>query len=176
MKKSLMILFCLSMTYFLMAQETGKQKEIGLIFSNLDNFGLSFKIGSAKSLWRFNTLSVSGSNSVQNSDSIVNKLINNGIGISIGKEYRKNIVENLEFRYGAELSFSYSHSESYYDDISVDNEDVFQTQKTYRPGINLVFGLNYVLNDNFLIGAELLPNFSYYTGKTAEKIYYKSNT
>ena len=49
MKKPLMLLICLTMTYSLMAQEQEpvqekvKQKEVGLVFRNLDNFGLTFK-------------------------------------------------------------------------------------------------------------------------------------
>jgi hypothetical protein len=33
-------------------------------------------------------------------------------------------------------------------------------RKTYQPGINLVFGMNYVFIDKFVVGAELLPYFS----------------
>lgn len=45
MRKSLLILLCLSMSYVLMAQETVKQQEIGLVFGNPDNFGLTYKTG-----------------------------------------------------------------------------------------------------------------------------------
>jgi len=43
---------------------------------------------------------------------------------------------------------------------------------TYEPGINFVFGLNYVVNDKFVIGADILPGFSYYTGTLTEMNYY----
>ena len=109
MKKSLLILLCLSMSYYLIAQETVKQREIGLVFSNLDNFGLTFKIGTDKSLWRFNTLFITGNNMDNTSDSLVNKQNNMGFGVKIGKEYRKKIVANLELRFGADISFTYSH-------------------------------------------------------------------
>jgi len=175
MRKSLLILLCLSMSYFLMAQETVKQKEIGIVFSNLDNFGLTFKTGTDKSLWRFNTLFLSGSNMDYTADSSVNKQNNMGFGIKLGKEYRKEIVKNLELRFGADISFTYSQSKSDYDDKTVDDDDRLNKQTTYRPGINLVFGFNYILNDNFVIGAELLPNFSYTTGTSVEKYYYTNN-
>ena len=60
MRKSLLILLCLSMSYFLMAQETVKLKEIGLVSSNLDDIVITFKTGTDKALWRFNTLFMSG--------------------------------------------------------------------------------------------------------------------
>ena len=92
MKKSLTILLCLSMPFFIMAQETNKQREIGLVFNNPDNFGLTFKTGSDKSLWRFNTLSISGNSSNLLTDSSDIKQNNMGIGITFGKEFRKNVI------------------------------------------------------------------------------------
>ena len=175
MKKSLMILLCLSMSYILMAQETVKQKEIGLVFSNLDNFGLTFKSGTDKSLWRFNTLFISGNNMDNTADSLVNKQSNIGFGVKIGKEYRKDLVNNLELRFGADLSFSYNQSKSDYNDKTIDDNDIKTERTTYQPGINLVFGLNYVFNDNFALGAELLPSFSYITGTSVRKSYYNNN-
>lgn len=56
MKKLFVILLCLSATLLSEAQENPKQKEAGIIFNNLDNFGLTYKIGNNKALWRFNTL------------------------------------------------------------------------------------------------------------------------
>jgi hypothetical protein len=175
MRKSLLILLCLSMSYSLMAQETVKQKEIGLVFSNLDNFGLTYKTGTDKSLWRFNTIFISGNNMDENSDSLVNKQSNMGFGVKIGKEYRKNIVDNLEMRFGADLSFRYSQYKSDYDDKTVDDYDRLNERTTYQPGINLVFGFNYLLGENILIGAELLPSFTYTTGESVEKRYYSND-
>ena len=163
------------MSYYLMAQETVKQKEIGLVFSNLDNFGLTFKTGTDKSLWRFNTLFISGNNMDNTSDSIVNKQSNIGFSVKIGKEYRKKIVDNLELRFGADLSFSYSQSKYDYNDKTINDYDRKNERTTYQPGINLVFGLNYKFNDKFILGAELLPSFNYITGTFVEKNYSNSN-
>ncbi len=175
MRKLLLILLCLSMSYFLMAQETVKQKEIGLVFSNLDNFGLTLKTGTDKSLWRFNTLFISGTNMDNTADSLVNKQSNIGFGLKVGKEYRKNIVDNLELRFGADLSFRYTQSKTDYNDKTVDDHDRLNERTTYQPGINLVFGFNYVINENIVLGAELLPSFSYVTGTSLEKNYYNNN-
>src|SRR4030095_5407363 len=77
------------------------------------------------------------------------------------------------------ISFTYSRSKSDYDDKTMNDYDRLIEQTSYSPAINLVFGLNYVLNDNLVIGAEILPNFAYATGTLVEKNYYnefKSDT
>ena len=158
-----------------MAQEPVKQKEIGLIFSNLDNFGITYKTGTEKSLWRFNALFISGYNMDNVADSSANKQNSMGFGIKLGKEYRKVIVNNLELRYGADISFDYSHLKTDYDDKTVDDYDRLNERTTYSSGINLVLGLNYVLSKNLIIGVELLPDFSYTTGTSIEKHYYTNS-
>ena len=175
MKKSILILFFISMSYYLMAQEIVKQKEIGLIFSNLDNFGLTFRTGTDKSLWRFNTLFISGGNTANTADSLAQKLSNSGFGVIIGKEYRNELVDKLELRFGVDISFNYSQYKSDYNDKSINNYDRLYQETTYSPGFNIVFGFNYKLKDNLVIGAELLPNFTYTTGTSTEKYYYTNN-
>jgi len=156
------------MSNLIMAQEAVKQKEIGLVFNNLYNFGLTFKTGTDKSLWRFNTILISVNKMDEKADSLVSKDGNMGFGVKIGKEYRKNIVDNLELRFGADLSFTYSQNKYEYDDKTLDYYRLNE-QTTYQPGINLVFGFNYLFGENILIGAELLPGFTYITGESVEK-------
>jgi hypothetical protein len=43
MKKSLLFLTVLILPFFMMAQEKSRQDEIGLVFSNLNNYGLTLK-------------------------------------------------------------------------------------------------------------------------------------
>jgi hypothetical protein len=175
MKKSLMILLCFSMPLFLMAQESIKQNEIGLVFNNLNNFGLTYRTGSNKSLWRFNTLFISGDSRDETSDSTVIKQNSTGFGLRFGKEYRKDIVDNLELRFGIDLSFTFSQSKYNYNDKTIQDEDRLDEQTTLSPGIDLVFGLNYIINDKIVIGAELLPNLSYTFGTSTEKYPYVNN-
>ena len=80
MKKPFIILLFLSMPCLLLAQEKVKQKENGLTFSNLDNFGLTFRTGTDKSLWRFNTLFLSGNSNERTADSSLYKRTDTGIG------------------------------------------------------------------------------------------------
>ena len=165
MKKLSLILLSLIFPFLLMSQETIKQKEVGLLFSNLDQFGLTFKTGTNKSLQRFNTLFLSGNNNSEIADSSEMKNKNFGFNIQVGHEFRTSISNNLEFRYGADLSFRYNHSESDQDDKTIDNFDRYTKRIIYEPGFNLVIGLNYVINDHLVFGAEILPTVSYRMGK-----------
>ncbi len=169
MRKSLFILFFLSMSSHLMAQEIVRKKEIGLVFSSLNNFGLTFRTGTSKSLWRFSTVLLSGGKTVDTADSLIGMQSNIGFGVKVGKEYRKELVDNLELRFGADISFDYSQYNAERDDKTVNNADRFDQRTTYRPGVNLVFGFNYKLNDNFVIGAEVLPSFTYSSGTSIER-------
>jgi len=175
MKKLLLIFITLTMSAMVIAQEKSKQKEVGLVFSSLDNFGLTYKTGSEKSLWRFNTLFISGSSFKETADSLDYEQSNKGFGLKFGKEYRKVIIEKFEFRYGADISFSYNQSKNIVDDKSISDRDRTIEQTIYSPGINLVIGFNYVFKEHLVVGAELLPNFSYSTGKSKETGYTYNN-
>ena len=158
MKKKISVICFLFISYFATAQDTIKQKELGIVFYDLDNFGFTFKIGNNKSLWRLNNLLMIGEKINFDSSSSYTK---NFFGIRGGKEFRKSIVKNLEMRYGTDVSFRYYRSNS------TDN-NTSTKRIIYQPGINLVFGLNYLIHENFIFGAEILPGFSYLMGKETQ--------
>lgn len=150
-----------------MAQEKPRIKEIGIVFGNLDNFGLSFKIGKEKALWRINTMLIDGGNMEETMDTIVTKTSSIGLMFGVGREYRKSIAKNLEIKYGADLSFRYQNNKL---DFS-DNENTRLTTRTfYEPRFNLVFGFNYVIKEHLIIGAEILPYFSYTIGSMKDEL------
>jgi hypothetical protein len=167
MKKACMFLLAITVSVFAMAQEKTKQKEVGLIFRNLDNFGVIYKSGSEKALWRYNALMISGSSQKNDAEVYSDEQSKIGFSAGFGREYRKEIAENFELRYGADLSFAYNHSTfDHKDDNGIDLE---REQTTYSSGVNLIFGFNYVFKEKFVVGFELLPAFSYYTGKSVQK-------
>ncbi len=168
MKKSVLILLSFTMSIFVVAQELPKIKEVGIVFSSLDNFGLTFKIGKENSLWRFNTLLINGGNMEETLDSVVSKTSSVGFGFGFGKEYRKILVKNFELRFGADLSFRFIHQKNELNDNRVNGYDRSRNKTFYEPGFNLVIGFNYVINDQFIIGAEILPYFSYTFGSIDE--------
>ena len=129
-----------------------------MVFNSLNYFGLTYKTGNQKSLWRFTTLVINGNYNENTANDHTDSQSRNGIGLEFGKEFRKPITDKLDFRYGADLSFSYSYR---YSKSSI-SETVAHY---YTPGMNLVLGFNYSLSNHFIIGAELLPYFNYSIGK-----------
>lgn len=152
------------MAYVLTAQENSKQREVGLVFSNFDNFGISYKTGTKRSLWRYNTLVVRGNNNKEDGDFEKITRNNTGFELKFGKEFRRDISDKLEFRFGADLSFRYRDIK-YENESKLNNVVILKNNRTvYEPGLNLVLGFNYVVNDNIIIGAEMLPFVRYSTG------------
>jgi hypothetical protein len=167
MKKLALSLFAFTIAIFVVAQEKPKIKEVGIVFSNLDNFGLSFKIGNEKALWRINTLLIDGGNWEETMDSAVSKTSSIGFSFGVGREYRKTIAKNLELRYGADLSFGYHKNKL---DFNYNDEHTrLSTRTFYGPRFNLVFGFNYVIKEKLIIGAEILPYFSYTFGSRVDE-------
>jgi hypothetical protein len=172
MKKTILMLTIVTSAMIVSAQESPKQKEVGLVFNSLNNFGITLKTGTEKKLWRFTTLMANNSNREENADSLYQQQKSTGFELGIGKEFRQPITENIDLRYGADLAFSYSYSKSEENDLSINGHDYFNESKIFRPGIAFVLGLNYNINDNLIFGVELLPRISYQTGKSTEKRYY----
>lgn len=169
MKKTLVIALVFSMSFYAIGQEKTKIKEVGLVFRSMNSFGVTYKMGSDRSLWRFNTLFINGRQRNETNENYLRTYNSFGGSIKIGKEYHKEIFESLELRFGADLSFYFAQSESITDDNTIENDDRLYKSTYFSPGINLVLGLNYVINENLVIGAELLPIFSYYIQQSTSK-------
>lgn len=167
MKKHSFLLIALLFPFLLSAQNI-KRNEAGIIFSSLNSFGISYKTGTDHSLWRFNTLVINGSNIEENSDSLDYKNENSGIEIKIGHEFIKPVAEKVEFRYGTDISFGYNHALYDRNDKSINDSDHSGERTTFTPGLNFVLGLNYLINDHFIVGAEILPYVHYQFGEITE--------
>ncbi len=160
MKKTGILLIALILSTFIMAQEKTKVKELGLTFKNLNEFGFSYKVGTTKELWRFNAMSISGSNTDIEFNNDNDDFKGFGFSFKVGKEYRRHVSEKVEFRYGADLSFGYRYDK--YTRHNTENRYGYEVKEnTYSPGINLVLGLNYKINDQFIFGAEIMPYLNY---------------
>ncbi len=143
-------------------QDIKKQQEVGLLFSNLDSFGLTYRIGNDKALWKFNSILFSGGESKSKQDSLTKNNSNNlGINLGVGREWRRVAAENLEFRIGSGISFSHNNSKS----VSEASNQTTSTSKSIRKsiGFNLILGVNYIINDRLVLGAEILPGINYST-------------
>jgi len=122
---------------------------------------LSFKIGANSSLWRMQTIAASGRINVSSHDSIENNQKGSNFSIAFGKEYRKILTEKLELRSGVDLKFGYSSSVTNRNDSRFDGNDYETMHVSYSPGLNLVFGFNYLVSSNIVLGVELNPYVKY---------------
>ena len=154
-----------------MAQETEevdgapqKQKELGLAFSNFDRFGVTFKIGNEKALWRFNSLHGSGDKDKDERDNGTDYITKeNSVSIGIGREFRRSVSDKFVLRYGLDVKYSYSVGKR---ESKGDTSDYFNSKRnSHSFGGNIVLGVNYMITKQLIFGAEILPGFNYYKGK-----------
>ena len=174
MRKSILFIIAIAMSIGLAAQETSKIKEAGLVFSSFNNFGLSYKSGSEKALWRYSTLFLSGSNSKETGDDYIDERNTFGVSLAFGREYRKHLTEKLQLRYGADVVFGIAHSEINSDpgnNISYAYTRIIK-ETIYSPGVDFVFGFNYLVTDVLIFGVELNPEFTYNFGKSKQSTEY----
>jgi len=158
-------------------KEKVKQKEIGLAFYGLTHFGFTYRKGNTKSVCRLSALIASGEHS--ETDYYGDYMSENSFscGFQIGREFRKPISDNLEFRYGMDLTFFYSYSIDFSNrsnnSINYSRSDI---RIRYEEGLDLIFGLNYVLNKKFIVGVEILPSINYFKTKNNWRTNYSTNS
>ena len=151
------------------SQETHtKSNEIGVNFSNLNNFGLRYKFGNGKTYYRMTTLLLGGSISNSKSDSYKNNGNSIGLGLGIGIEKRKSIIDKLGFLYGLDIDLSYSVSNN---KSKSSDGSIMRTQQQWNisPGLSIVLGIYCKLSNDFSISAELAPSVSYNTSESNTK-------
>lgn len=159
MKKSLVLMLFtnLLITASVLGQDIVKQKEAGVMFSNFDNFGLTYRVGTSDALWRFSAFSLSaGSTDSDNDQTTTTK--NFGLSFSIGREYRKQIEEKFQFRYGLDVSSGF-----YMYETKNEASDYTNSYDDLSFGVNGIIGLNYELSEKVIIGIEILPGIGYST-------------
>ena len=142
-------------------EQPSKIHELGLTFTGLNSFGISYKTGTEKTLFRVSTVwlnlfSTHAKN--QNIDSIKSNNLTSGVAFRIGFEKPISIKKNFSLFYGADLAgeFSYSKATNW-------NGSMNTTSSSWivSPGVSFVFGGSYLIGEHFRISAELLPTLSY---------------
>lgn len=168
MKKLILLIIISTIVLSVNAQEKIKQQELGLVFQNLDNFGVMYKFGHQKSMWRLKAIYGSATSYTQKSENDEHSRKTHQFGIGFGKQYPVSIDDKLDFIYGMDVTGSYGknsteqfNSES---ELMISRED-----KRYTAGLNLVLGFNYVLKDKLVFGVELLPGVIYSSNTTTDK-------
>lgn len=172
-------------------------KEVGLIFSNLNSFGIRYKYGNDNCKLRITSLALNGTSTT---NSYSNYTVNDtsgtvpastsnsiGAGLNLGLEKTAQISTHFSLHYGFDWVNTYTRTRS---------STITPNQATYSPiattvltvvydntsnstawtagtGIGFVGGLSYSINDIFSIGAELEPTISYkYTKTTSSSTNY----
>lgn len=158
MKKILITLSLFAITLGSMAQ---KHKEVGINFSSMDNFGLSYKTGGERAMWRFSTF-VDGTALTTGTDA--DKIVQgaSGLGAAIGFEFNRPLSGDLSFRWGSDL-FANTTRETR--TTMVNSRNVKEASIRNQRGFNLVLGLNYLMNEKFVLGFEVLPSVTYTIAK-----------
>lgn len=147
------LLFILS-ALVLSAQETPKQEEIGLVFRNLNSFGVTYRTGTAELLTRFNSTILSGGHIRSEVDSIQNANDRFALDLSIGREYRRPLSDKIDFRIGYDVLLGYGFTRQKRDGNSL-NPDYEAFIAEIEMGLNLITGINYRINEEFILGLEL---------------------
>ncbi|MFA8433055.1 MAG: hypothetical protein ACEPOZ_00930 [Marinifilaceae bacterium] len=140
--------------------EKGKTKEIGVQFSDLDQFGLSLKKGKGKHFWRFGVLSLNSSKStviVRNEDVNTGDIEDKskGLGFKFGFERRKKVTEDFETYWGLDLLYSYTKITD-----GLNEEGDTNRFRNISKGVGFVLGVNYHINSRFMVSAEIEPTYT----------------
>lgn len=167
MRKIFIALASVMMSVSLFAQQPNCIKEIGLSFSSLDNFGLTFKFGREKSPWKIGAFKISDTWAKEkaiNLNGIELMNINQkskGLGLQIGKEFRNRIIDNVFFTYGPDYNLT-----NYSMELKEQSNEISEYEINYdikynihELGFNL--GLTYVYNDKIVLQAFMVPGIYY---------------
>lgn len=149
-----------------LAQEKLKSQEVGLTFSNLDRFGITYRFGKESKRCRFNLIQSNVDEDEFSDDISVRQSENFSIALGIGREKRKSIGDNLSLRYGLDLTLGYNRSKDLRFGIVSSENDFISKTRSVEAMISFVGGLNYECNERLLFGAEILPSFGYGSGST----------
>lgn len=145
----------------LYSQEKNTLKEVGIYFSSFDAFGVRYKFGNEKRMFRLTAMSLNiGRYNNTDANGSRQELTNVGVGLRAGVEFPVYITDNLMFYYGGELSGTYNHAKNV---TSPYNTNV--TNAT-QAGVGFVLGLSHRINSNILLSAEIVPGLFYSDSKT----------
>lgn len=167
MKKYLLGAVALCFLMQVKAQETDesvktKIKEVGATTTSLTNsFGLTYRVGNEKMVWRFNMSS--GAYSYLNDNQSIESRTSKNVNVSgkIGLEFRKPVTEKLAFRYGFDIGVAYGKNtrETAFDSVQIYPRAIEQINSGMFTALYGVLGVNYDITEYVVIGAEVAPYF-----------------
>ncbi|NME72093.1 hypothetical protein [Flammeovirga aprica] len=188
MKNLVIIILVVMSSTTLFAQE--KQKEVGAVFNDFNSFGITYRTGNTNGMWRFTSLAALSSSNNMKADSASRDGSDLLVSLAIGREFRKSIGSQLEFRYGLDVRYAYKSSEfksqgynyswSYDNNGQLNSPTVVESRSenmevTNSVGVQLVLGINYVVKEKLVFGLEINPAFMFTSGERTEKAYSSEN-
>lgn len=161
MRKLLFVFAALIASMLVQAQQARSVKELGVVFYNGDQYGLTYRFGTEKGLWRVNVVSLGGSN-LKSLDNDFTQMEENAfnMNLSFGREIRWRIRRSIALRLGADLSYGLSTTKTRSDSNHDLTFDETNNMVNHAPGFNLMYGFNLQLS-NFLLGVEVKPSVQY---------------
>jgi len=144
--------------------------QVGIQFSSLNSFGLNFKTGNEKTLFRLSLLTMNlglNSNNMGSSDSVVNKASSYGAGIRLGFEKHVPVLARFNFIWGLEAGCNFSYQKQ---KRNTNTDDIVNENSGWglSPLVNVILGVTYTIADHLVLGAEITPGiqYSYMESKT----------
>ncbi len=165
MKKLFISLSLALVALFSQAQETDKIHEIGLQFYNLDQFGIRYKVGNDKILYRITGISLGANKTDNNNPTNHNNSNHLRLGLRLGFEKPYAIDDKFGFYYGLELSGAHDQLQYKYDTTPEDNYKVINNNL----GLGVIIGCSYNISDRIKLSAEIIPGFNYYHSEQDER-------
>ncbi len=133
----------------LYSQEKTTSKEVGLYFSSLNSFGIRYKFGNEKRMFRLTALSLSVGRTSSPEQNYA------GAGLNFGVELPFRITDVFSFYYGPELRGSFNRQKNYTSSFDYSTSDV------YNAGIGFILGFSRSFQSNIIVSVEIVPGFSY---------------
>lgn len=132
--------------------------ELGVIVQGIPSFGLDYKVGTDKSLWRFSALA--GElylEPYEVSAPGASFPFRHSFNLRIGHEWRKKLWDNFLIAYGVDLEGSYGQLIDYTGGGSLVNRNT----QIYTGSISFVCGIHYIYKDRVNFSLNWLPNIYY---------------
>lgn len=150
------------------AQEKTKIQEVGITFSNLDRFGITYRIGKEHKRWRFNLIQSNIEENERRDDFNNYQTENFSINVGLGREIRKSIGDDLYFRYGLDLTLGYFRNRNLRFGRQNSENDFIRIDRGWEAMLSFVGGLNYEFNDRLLMGIAIFPSFGYENSRSKD--------
>lgn len=188
MKKYILLYLFILCNLVTFSQENNvNQHELGLIFSNLNSFGLRYKHGSDNLYYRVTSLVISGTNTLTTNNAVnsTNNPSNSfGGNLNLGFEKRMWFNSFAYLYYGMDWINSYSWSLNrvinynstsiYYDDINGNGVSISTSYSnttkneiySLSSGLGISLGTVFKINEAFSVAIEVEPTITYKFTKT----------